>query len=731
MFVQRLNAEGVPEWVVFEDGDGNGKKDGNDDAPALPTAATAVADALAGSLYADMLHDRPRAAAYAAALAATVKPHALVLDIGTGTGLLAALAARAQPTATVIACDQFPPMARLARETVAAAGLADRITVHACRSDELVVGVGDGGGRALPRRADVVVSEILDSILLGEGALPTAVDVGRRLLAPGGVAIPARGRVLAQALACRPLRACWDASAWAGRAAPGCGLGDDPAPRPLVLDALGASLVPAGPPTIILDDLDLTAPTTVEGRARARLPLFPAGTAETTVDALAVWWEVDLTPDGAVTLDTAPGWVRRDRGQAAQTWIDHWKACWVPGVPAAAAGEAPRAEGLEVEVAYGAADLAVRLVAGGGGSADAPPPPPPPPSPPPVSLAACYGPSGLGLWASSLRASALEAAAGGRATPTTRVITLGDGPLPALAAVGAGAAAVTALVTSSPAAAAAVGRVLGELGPSVRVTGAAPPPPPAATTPSPPSHVLVLAEPHYRAAEGRPLEALCRFIRDRHALEVAGSLGQGGASAPAITTCPARARVVVVGVAVPDLARTARPVRKVEGVPMAPFDAAVAGGCDGDPPPGKWLARPVGWQCGAYQEVTGRAGLGGGLAAGLGDLGSARLAPTSTLAGDATLTLLPANPTAPPAIDALAFWVEYGYGAVEDSGFEAGPTAPAGLTGGPAPGTQAVWLLAAPARAVGGELGVCLTLDVVADPDLGGWVDVRAHAEIV
>jgi len=753
MFVQRLNSAGVPEWVVY---DGTGadqtSTDGDDPAPSPPrrdsgrdAAASAVAAALAGSLYADMLHDRPRAAAYAAALASLVTPGAVVLDVGTGTGLLSILAARAAPGVAVVACDQFPPMVRLAKETVAAAGLTSSVTVHACRSDEL--GVGCGSTALLPRQADVAVSEILDSILLGEGALPTAVDVGARLLRPGGAAIPARGRVLAQAVACPALRACWDGSGWVGRAA---GLGCDPAPRPLHLDGLAGGLVPLGPPSVILA-VDLTRPAAVSGRERARLQADAA--AATPVDALAVWWEVDLTPDGRVRLDTAPGWVSARAQQPPRPWTDHWRSCWVPCALAVAS-----ASSLEVEATFGPADLAVRVVVEEEEAEEAEAPPPRPPTPPPLSLAACYTPAGLGLWASALRAPDLEAAAAAAvaAHPTTRVLTLGDGPLPALAALKAGAAQVVAVVTSSKAAEAAVGRAVAGQGAAaaLSVSAAAPPPPPSPATPS-----LLLAEPHYRAAEARPpWDGLFRFLRDREALEAAGSLG--GRSS--LTVSPARARVVVVGAATPDLARTASPLGEVEGVCMRAFDEALAGGGgseDARPPAGRWLARPVAWQCGGYREATERCVVG--VAA---DMATSAVA--DGLAGEAALRGVPSGAT-PATIDCLVFWVEYSYGvggggeraperdgagrsggrghrdgcraaalgaAQRDAGgrgedaFLAAPSAPRPAT----PGMQAVWLLPAPLAVIADAgLRVGLSLDVVASAELGGAVDVRARVEVL
>jgi SAM-dependent methyltransferase len=52
------------------------------------------------------------------------------LDVGTGIGLLAVGAARTWPQASVTGLDVWPPSLRIAAENVAAAGLADRITLR-------------------------------------------------------------------------------------------------------------------------------------------------------------------------------------------------------------------------------------------------------------------------------------------------------------------------------------------------------------------------------------------------------------------------------------------------------------------------------------------------------------------------------------------------------------------------------------------------------------------------
>lgn len=138
-----------------------------------------------------MLADEGRNQAYARAIAAKVRPGDIVLDIGCGAGLTAMLAARAGAK-HVYTCEQQPLIAQAAEKVIKQNGLGDRITVIPKMSHNLVVGVD------LPEPADVVVSEIVDTMLLGEGALATLVDAMHRLAKPNARAIPERGTLKAQ-----------------------------------------------------------------------------------------------------------------------------------------------------------------------------------------------------------------------------------------------------------------------------------------------------------------------------------------------------------------------------------------------------------------------------------------------------------------------------------------------------------------------------------------------------
>lgn len=141
-----------------------------------------------------MMNDRLRNEAYDRAIGRQVQRHRangaapLVLDIGAGSGLLSMMAARAG-AAAVVACEMVKPVAEKAKEIISRNGYSDRITLHAMKSNCLLV------GKELPRRADLLVTEIFDVGLLGEFVLPALAHARRNLLTSGATIIPGRARV--------------------------------------------------------------------------------------------------------------------------------------------------------------------------------------------------------------------------------------------------------------------------------------------------------------------------------------------------------------------------------------------------------------------------------------------------------------------------------------------------------------------------------------------------------
>jgi type II protein arginine methyltransferase len=133
-----------------------------------------------------MLNDVRRNDAFEAAIIAALAqtgPDARVLDIGTGSGLLSMMAARAGAQ-SVTACEMVPIIADMARQIIADNGYGTQITVHTAPSTELRV------GEHLDERADILVSEILSSDLLTEHVIDTFEDAHARLLKPDAIVIP-------------------------------------------------------------------------------------------------------------------------------------------------------------------------------------------------------------------------------------------------------------------------------------------------------------------------------------------------------------------------------------------------------------------------------------------------------------------------------------------------------------------------------------------------------------
>ena len=158
--------------------------------PELTALKAAITQSI-HSWHLPMLADAARNDAFQAAIEAALRPDDVVLDIGTGSGLLAMMAARAGAK-QVVACEMLPDMAELARVVIAANGYADRIRVVGKPSAALEVGVD------LPRRATLLIAEIFDALLIGEGALDAFAHARAHLLEPGARIIPSRGVVRGQ-----------------------------------------------------------------------------------------------------------------------------------------------------------------------------------------------------------------------------------------------------------------------------------------------------------------------------------------------------------------------------------------------------------------------------------------------------------------------------------------------------------------------------------------------------
>lgn len=151
-------------------------------------AGTAPAPSMgwaAPEVHVAMLNDQVRTRAFLGAIEEVVRPGDIVLDIGTGTGVLAAAAARAG--ARHVYAIEATHIGEAAKELFAANGLADRITVLTGWSSHL----------ELPERANVLVAEIIGNDPLEEGVMETFADARKRFLTEDARVIPCGVKVFA------------------------------------------------------------------------------------------------------------------------------------------------------------------------------------------------------------------------------------------------------------------------------------------------------------------------------------------------------------------------------------------------------------------------------------------------------------------------------------------------------------------------------------------------------
>lgn len=148
----------------------------------VPTIFAGYSDLM--GFHRHLLDDASRTSAFVRAVEQTVKPGDIVIDIGTGTGVLAIAACRAG--ASRVYAIEHASIIRLAKE------LAHR---NGC-GDSIVFVKQDARRLAIAEKADVIVSECFGLAGVGGTMIPIVTELAARHLRPGGTVIPRRLRVL-------------------------------------------------------------------------------------------------------------------------------------------------------------------------------------------------------------------------------------------------------------------------------------------------------------------------------------------------------------------------------------------------------------------------------------------------------------------------------------------------------------------------------------------------------
>lgn len=245
----------------------------------------------------EMLSDSVRVDAYHRGIHGNVRPGDVVLDLGTGTGLLAFMASRAG--AKKVYAVEHSDFIQVAREIAQQNGFTNIEFVQA-NSREFTP----------PEPIDVVVHEQMGDELFNENMLQNVLDLRDRVLRPGGRILPARFRLFAEPVSFHEsmrVRRFWnidlpddidlsrtERSPVAARF--DTGRSEQFWTRP------GSVASTIGEPRPILE-FDLTTLESLDSLATDHL-IERTATADTIVDGCCIWFEAAF--DDTTTLTTSP-----------------------------------------------------------------------------------------------------------------------------------------------------------------------------------------------------------------------------------------------------------------------------------------------------------------------------------------------------------------------------------------------------------------------------------------
>ncbi|XP_012566808.3 protein arginine N-methyltransferase 7 [Hydra vulgaris] len=309
IFVQRLNAvEAKTEWVLEDDYD--------------------LQEEIARSTYAGMLHDVERNKKYFKALHKTIGnlkkttgSLIRVLDIGTGTGILSMMATSAGAD-HVTACEVFEPMSRAAEKIIKKNLFQDKINIINKSSTNLIIPLD------MTEKVNVLVTEIFDTELIGEGVLPTLRDAHERLLVKNCKVIPSSASVIVQLIESYKL-SCMNKLDQnkikffkvpeAFKECPGTASAHE-----VQINQLYPNHLKLLSEAQEMKKFDFQTPyhhdfinkESKYSKSESIINITQSG----TIDAVLTWWDLYLDESSKIKLSMEPIWMRKE----LYHWRDHW-----------------------------------------------------------------------------------------------------------------------------------------------------------------------------------------------------------------------------------------------------------------------------------------------------------------------------------------------------------------------------------------------------------------------
>eukprot|EP01126_Amoeba_proteus_P036274 TRINITY_DN3691_c0_g1_i5.p1 TRINITY_DN3691_c0_g1~~TRINITY_DN3691_c0_g1_i5.p1 ORF type:complete len:548 (+),score=99.71 TRINITY_DN3691_c0_g1_i5:36-1679(+) len=277
-------------------------------------------EVIAKAQYVDMLNDKSRNSKYQEAIQEVVGNHtSLVVDIGTGTGVLSIMAAKSGAQ-SVYGCDLNQSLAAIATRAVKDNQFEKIITIGCKKSTDLVVGKGGD----IPHKADVCISEIVDSSLLGEGILPSLRHALQNLTNESHHMIPSSATIFARLVQSPDM---WKLHCLTESenflnfkvSETECS-GSSQYPFEVLINSLPTESVESLSDTFEVFSFDFSSLASLESPKIGRktpIRILKSGRCH----GLVLWWVMYLDKRKKITVTTDPD-------PRVHTWRNHWRQCF-------------------------------------------------------------------------------------------------------------------------------------------------------------------------------------------------------------------------------------------------------------------------------------------------------------------------------------------------------------------------------------------------------------------
>uniref|UniRef100_A0A8C6XQ58 Protein arginine N-methyltransferase n=1 Tax=Naja naja TaxID=35670 RepID=A0A8C6XQ58_NAJNA len=223
----------------------------------------------------------------------------------------------------------FKPMANTAVKIVEKNGFAGKIKIINKHSTEVTVG-SDGD---MESHANILITELFDTELIGEGALPSYEHAHKHLVQEGCEAVPHRATIYAQLVESKRM--------WSWNKLSPIHIQAEGVQKTIVFPP-EMDVCPGAPsvcdiqlnqvPTrdfvplsevVPMFSIDFSKPVSKASASyTVKLKPIKPGKAQVVLS----WWEIDMDPAGSIKCSLAPYWVQ-NTFEENPPWRDHWMQC--------------------------------------------------------------------------------------------------------------------------------------------------------------------------------------------------------------------------------------------------------------------------------------------------------------------------------------------------------------------------------------------------------------------